>query len=31
MVPLHVAGGGERELIAIALQVSELLLLAMKI
>jgi hypothetical protein len=31
MVPLHVAGGVERELTAIALQVSELLLLTMKI
>jgi hypothetical protein len=31
MVPLQVAGGGERELTAITLQVSELLLLTMKI
>jgi hypothetical protein len=31
MVPLHVAVGGEGELIVITLQVLELLLLAMKI
>jgi hypothetical protein len=31
MVPLQVAGGGERELTAITLQVSELLSLTMKI